>query len=119
MHSLLFTVATIPLALALPQPQDPTPTEPAPASSISPQSAVSPAATPTGTVDILTSFLGYDGCNDTRKSILEQNIKDAVRLAEAGIDQRHDELSTLVVPDIDFDKQAALDFFGPTGQNGK
>lgn len=99
MHALIYGLASLRLALALPQ------------------TATSPPA-PGGTVDILTSFTGYDGCNDTQKSILQQAINDAVRIAAAGIDQKHDELSTMVVPAIDWDKQASLDFWGPTGQNG-
>lgn len=69
-----------------------------------PQTSSTPDRLRRQDVDILTSYLGYDGCDSDKKKDLEQAIKDSVALAEAGIDQRHDELSTMVVPDIIFNK---------------
>jgi hypothetical protein len=89
----------------------------------SPQAA--PTATTvstTGTVNILTSFTGYVLCNDNKTKILQQTAIDAQRIADAGLDAIHDELFAEVCPQknhqqVDFSKQAAIDFLGPESQN--
>lgn len=76
----------------------------------------------TDTVDILTSFTGYAGCNPDQKGKIEQAAKDAVTIADAGLDIVHDELFANAYPhkgvkQVDFGKQAAIEYFGPEQRN--
>ncbi|KAL9598124.1 MAG: hypothetical protein Q9219_004680 [cf. Caloplaca sp. 3 TL-2023] len=78
--------------------------------------------TPRRDVSILTGFQ-YKDCSADRVNILKQNINDAVALASAGLDEVRDELVDEKYPQwnhqqVDFSKQAAIDFFGPEKQNG-
>ena len=69
---------------------------------------------------ILTSFK-FAGCSGDQTNILNQNVKDAVTLASAGLDYFNDQLVTTYPSyghqQVDFSKQAAVDFFGPESQN--
>ena len=79
---------------------------------------------PPAQVTIQTSFK-FAGCANKDADTLNQNINDAVTLAQAGLDYINDELltdSTTTYPQyghqqVDFSKQAAIDFFGPESQN--
>lgn len=75
---------------------------------------------PTPNASILTGFK-FAGCSDSETNILNQNIKDAVTLASAGLDYVSDELVNTYPSyghqQVDFSKQAAIDFFGPESQN--
>jgi hypothetical protein len=89
--------------------------------------AIAEAATPTtnpisSTIDILTSYTGYDNCTDDYISILKQTVNDAQKVADAGLDDIHDELVSHVYPQrnhqqVDFSKEAAIEFFGPEKEN--
>ena len=101
---LTFFLLVLPLALAYPQTGTP---------------VINPPAT---SVNIETGFTGFAGCSNTQDTILKRNINDAVRLADAGLDEIHDELSPDTYPQrnhqqVDFSKQAAIDFFGPESKN--
>jgi len=105
-YSTLFFLLSL-LVIALAAPQD------APTATI---------VSTTGTVNILTGFTGYASCNDTQTNIIKQAALDAQKIADAGLDAIHDELLTQVYPQknhqqVDFSKQAAIDFFGPESQN--
>lgn len=70
---------------------------------------------------IQTSFT-HVGCSQEQIDILNQNVNDAVALAAAGLDYINDELVTKSYPQyghrqVDFSKQAAIDFFGPESKN--
>ena len=82
-----------------------------------PQAANAP---PDPQPSILTSFK-FAGCSDDQTNILNQNVKDAVTLASAGLDYVNDELVATYPSyghqQVDFSKQAAIDFFGPESQN--
>ena len=72
-------------------------------------------------VTVLTGFR-FAGCDQGQQDILNQNVQDAKILAAAGLDYINDELSTTTYPryghqQVDFSKQAAIDFFGPESQN--
>ena len=69
---------------------------------------------------ILTSFK-FAGCSDDQTKILNENVNDAVTLASAGLDYINEELFVGYPgyghQQVDFSKQAAIDFFGPESQN--
>jgi hypothetical protein len=74
------------------------------------------------TVDPLTAFIGFAGCGNSNVTILKQTFKDLIRLADAGLDSIHDELLPDGYPSrknqqVDFSKQAAIEFFGPESEN--
>lgn len=75
---------------------------------------------PAPDASILTSFK-FAGCSDDQANILNQNVKDAVALASAGLDYVNDELVDTYPQyghqQVNFSKQAAIDFFGPESQN--
>lgn len=75
---------------------------------------------PAPDASILTSFK-FAGCSKDQTKILNQNVKDAVTLASAGLDYVNDELVNTYPryghQQVDFSKQAAIDFFGPESQN--
>lgn len=79
-------------------------------------------------VDVLTSYTGFAGCDKKTAhgrvyaDILKQAAKDAVTIADAGLDEIRDELLPAGYPQkyhqqVDFSKQAAIEFFGPEKQN--
>lgn len=80
-----------------------------------------------GRVRIRTSYLEYVDCktdkDNNQAGILKQSLVDAITLAEAGLDYVNDELvSTKTFPryahrQVDFSKQAAIDYFGPVSRN--
>ena len=76
---------------------------------------------PAPQASILTGFQ-FAGCSDDQVNILKQNVNDAVTLASAGLDYINDELVNTYPSyghqQVDFSKQAAIDFFGPESQNG-
>ena len=81
-----------------------------------PQAAIAP---PDPEPSILTSFK-FAGCSDDQTTILNQDVNDAVTLASTGLDY----INELVVTypsyghqQVNFSKQAAIDFFGPESQN--
>lgn len=69
---------------------------------------------------ILTSFK-FAGCSQDQTNTLNQNVKDAVTLASAGLDHVNGEIVNTYPSyghqQVDFSKQAAIDFFGPGSQN--
>lgn len=77
-------------------------------------------ASPEPQPSILTSFK-FAGCTDDQTKILNQNVNDAVTLASAGLDYINGELFVAYPSyghqQIDFSKQAAIDFFGPESHN--
>lgn len=77
-------------------------------------------SSPAPDASILTSFKFTD-CSDDDTKTLKQNVKDAVTLASAGLDYINDELVNTYPQyghqQVDFSKQAAIDFFGPESQN--
>ncbi|KAI9847632.1 MAG: hypothetical protein M1837_002206 [Sclerophora amabilis] len=81
-----------------------------------------PAANPVPQVTSQTGFTEYISCSDDQIGILKKSAKDAVTLALAGLDYINDELINGDYPQfahsqVDFSKQAAIDFFGPEAQN--
>lgn len=109
--------------IAAPAPADDPPAPPPappPASPLAPIPASPVAPPPAPDVSILTSFK-FAGCSDDQTNILNQNVKDAVTLASAGLDYINDELFNTYPnyghQQVDFSKQAAIDFFGPESQN--
>lgn len=77
---------------------------------------------PPTTVTAQTGFTHYVSCTQEEKDTLNQNVKDAVVLASAGLDYINDELAAQIYPQyghrqVDFSKQAAIDFFGPESKN--
>ncbi|KAL8885017.1 MAG: hypothetical protein Q9205_005625 [Flavoplaca limonia] len=80
-----------------------------------------PSNAPPSDVSVLTGFQ-YKDCDGDQVNILKQNINDAVELASAGLDYVNDELVDAYPQyghqQVDFSKQAAIDFFGPESQNG-
>ena len=76
-----------------------------------------------GTVDILTSFTGYAGCSADQTNMLKQAAKDAVTIADAGLDTIRDELLLAIFfpqrnhKQVDFSKEAAIEYFGPEKEN--
>ena len=79
-------------------------------------------ATPNSDDDV-TVRTGYRfrGCDKREIKILNQEIKDSIVLAKAGLDYISDELidsyPQYAHRQIDFSKRAAIDFFGPESQN--
>ncbi|KAI9749029.1 MAG: hypothetical protein M4579_007031 [Chaenotheca gracillima] len=75
------------------------------------------------TLTAQTAFTQYVSCSQDEVNILNQNVKDAAALANTGLDYINDDLTTGTYPQyghqqVDFSKQAAIDFFGPESQNG-
>ena len=109
--------------IAAPAPADDAPAPPPappPASPLAPIPASPVAPPPAPDVSILTS-IKFAGCSNDQTNILNQNVKDAVTLASAGLDYINDELVNTYpnygYQQVDFSKQAAIDFFGPESQN--
>jgi|SRR5579871_4527460 len=71
------------------------------------------------TVSIETSYTGYAGCNAAQVAILKQSADDAQKLADAGLDSVRDEFFNPQRDhqQVDFSKQAAIEFFGPEKEN--
>ncbi len=74
------------------------------------------------TVTAQTGFTHYVSCSHEQQKILDQNVKDAVALADARLDYINDDLRTENYPQyghqrVDFSRQAAVDCFGPESQN--
>ena len=85
-----------------------------------PQAANAATASPDPQPSILTSFK-FAGCSDDQTKILNENVNDAVTLASAGLDYINGDLFVTYPSyghqQVDFSKQAAIDFFGPESQN--
>ena len=85
-----------------------------------PQAANAANAAPDPQPSILTSFK-FAGCSDDQTKILNENVNDAVTLASAGLDYINGDLFVTYPSyghqQVDFSKQAAIDFFGPESQN--
>ena len=85
-----------------------------------PQAANAANAAPDPQPSILTSFK-FAGCTDDQTKILNENVNDAVTLASAGLDYVNGELFVTYPSyghqQVDFSKQAAIDFFGPESKN--
>jgi hypothetical protein len=74
-------------------------------------------------IQIETGYTEYLQCTDQQKATLNQAMQDARTIAEAGLEIYHDELSTENIPQynkliIEFNKQPAIDYFGPESKNG-
>lgn len=65
---------------------------------------------------IRTTFLIDDSCGNN-KSVIQKAHDDAARITFEAIDDDHEELSTLVRYTINWDGEAAMDYFGPPSMN--